>query len=53
MKHYALMPLSEPTDKELINLMKEVARDAKEKALAEKKTMAKKIAQEIFKLSKK
>jgi hypothetical protein len=43
MKHPILMGTDEPTDEELSNLMKEVAQIAKEKAIATKNEMEKRI----------
>ena len=49
MKNYVLMPLNEPTDKQLIVLMKEVALEAKLKALSSKKKLAEQVSIEIGK----
>ncbi len=47
MKQAVLMPTEEPTDRQLEELMKEVAMDVKQKVLATKKLLAEKIMMEI------
>ena len=47
MENSLLMTLNEPTDKQLIGLMKEVVEDAKNKALSAKKILAEQILLEI------
>lgn len=49
MKNSMLMPLNEPTDKQLVSLMKEVVADAKSKANKTKKLLAEQIAVEVSK----
>lgn len=49
MKNTILMRMEEPTDIQLISLMKEVAFEAKNKAMLSKKKLANTIAQEIIK----
>jgi hypothetical protein len=53
MKNSVLMKYSEPTDKELVFLMHEVAKDAKEKALEAKLQLAQKIKSLIQKAKEK
>ena len=49
MENNVLMPLNEPTDKQLSALMKEVAAEAKSKSLLTKKKLAEQVTIEIGK----
>jgi hypothetical protein len=48
MKNSILTNLEEPTDIQLVELMREVAKEAEEKALAEQQRLKEKIANELI-----
>lgn len=50
MENNVLMPLNEPTVKQLISLMKEVVEEAKSKALSAKKVLAEQLHLKLIKL---